>query len=384
MAKHRFVLGGKDFELSREDVELALEHVAPSDVRKYFVSVHGRRYPVKQALAIATGVPSDRFISTDATRVLQNIGFDVERVGQQPKPARTESELLFEEYLTGNALGFFEFEPKIEGTSRTPDYRLNLDGKPVLIEVKEFRPDPALFVNMRGGFYDPYRLIREKIEAARKKFKDLESFPCCLVLYNCGHPHVELSSWEIVYAAMLGNLGFQFPVNTETGAGDPDRSERVFHGGGKMFRYKNGEPIAEQNTTISAIVALGHLGLGMRRLSAHIDRVKAAGGGIGVQEISKLVEESRNTERDASLRQLRAVVHENPFARIRLPGELFCGAYDERYGAHDGKLQRIYAGKGILELEAEEARCGSHRGSPVLRALGRKRREVEGGEGASR
>lgn len=48
---------------------------------------------------------------------------------------------------------------------------------------------------------------------------------------------------------------------------------------------------------------------------------------------------------------------------------MFRGEYDERYDPEDGKLLRVYAGRGILKLEAEEARSGSRMGSPVLRSL---------------
>ncbi|MGH9774851.1 MAG: hypothetical protein ACRD50_07870 [Candidatus Acidiferrales bacterium] len=355
MGKHRFRLAGKELELSKGDVEGALEHVAPEEVRKYCVAVHGRRYPVKQALAAATGVSTDRFISTDAARILRSVGFEVDRAGERPKPAKTESELLFEEYLKSNALGFYEFEPEISGSSTKPDYLLRIGDSPVLFEVKEFRPDPALFLNLTGGCYDPYHLIRGKIEAARKKFKDLEQLACSLVLCNFGHPFVSLSSWEIVYGAMLGNLGIQFPVDMETGRGDPERARRGFFGGGKMLRYANGEAVAPQNTTISAIIALHHFPLGMRRLSMHVDKVKAASGrDLTIEEVWKICGEARGTPLDASLRQLRVVVHENPFARKALTTDLFCGQFDERYGVSDGLLKRVFAGQGILNLEADE------------------------------
>ncbi|MGB6874522.1 MAG: hypothetical protein WBD87_00675 [Candidatus Acidiferrales bacterium] len=370
MQNHRFTLGGEEFELGRDDVERALRHVAPSQVRKYYVTVHGRQYPVKQAIAAATGLAADRFISTDAVRVLRNLGLNVERPGGVTNPVRTGSELLFEEYLRSHALGYFDFEPEIAGTSRRPDYRLVVQGEPVLFDVKEFRPDPALFLNTTGGAYDPYGRIREKIEAARKKFKDLKGFSCCLVLYNCGHPLVDLASWHIVYGAMLGNFGFSFPVDINSGTGDPDKTTPVFHGGGKMLRYKDGEAVAAQNTTISAVIVVEHLALGMRRLSANIDRVKRDSDcKISIEQIWQITQDAVGTEHDPSLRQLRVIVYENPVAQKRLSREMFCGGYDERYGPEDGKLVRLYAGKGILELEAEETRSGSRIGSPVLRSL---------------
>ena len=46
--------------------------------------------------------------------------------------------------------------------------------------------------------------VLEKIDAARKKFKDLKTHCCVLVLYNVDKPLVGLD-WEHVYGAMLGN-----------------------------------------------------------------------------------------------------------------------------------------------------------------------------------
>lgn len=368
MQGHKFTLAGQQFELCREDVERKLRHVAPSAVRKYSISVHGRRYPVKQAIEAATGLATDRFISTDAARILRALGFEIEHPERDSRLTRTESELLFEEYLRSHALGYFEFEPELASTSARPDYRLVVRGNPILFEVKEFRPDPALFRNNRVAAYDPYVRIREKIEAARKKFKDVEEFPCCLVLYNSEHPLVDLASWEIMYGAMLGNLGISFPVDTSTGIGDPDRTSRVFGAGGKMLRYsKEGEAVRKQNTTVSAIVVLQHLGLGLRRLSSYIDRLKlGSDSAVPIEKIWQITQESVGTERDPALRQLRVIVYENPFARKPLNREIFREEYDERYGAEDGKVLRLYAGVGILELEAEEARSCCKAGSNVF------------------
>ena len=74
------------------------------------------------------------------------------------------------------------------------------------------------------------------------------------MLYNNDKPLVELG-WQYVYGAMLGNLGFSMPVNTETGIADESQTQRKFGGGGKMYRYLDGQAIAPQNRTISAILS---------------------------------------------------------------------------------------------------------------------------------
>src|SRR5207245_907020 len=126
-----FRLGGEDYALSKEDVEDRLEEVSPEDVRKHYVSVNGRRYPVKQALAAAIGRPVTDFITTDAIRVLSNLGFDVDSI-KQPKPnVKTVSELLFEEYVVSKRLGSLLYEQEVPGTRKKPDYWLRQGGQDV-------------------------------------------------------------------------------------------------------------------------------------------------------------------------------------------------------------------------------------------------------------
>ena len=45
--------------------------------RKYFVEIKGKRYPAKGLLSIATGIPPSKFISTEAIRILERLGFRV-------------------------------------------------------------------------------------------------------------------------------------------------------------------------------------------------------------------------------------------------------------------------------------------------------------------
>ena len=92
-----------------------------------------------------------------------------------PTPiAKTKSELLFEGYPRAHGYTNFDFEPEMPGTTKRPDYRLAAGGQNVLFEIKEFRGTPGDF-SSRGGFFNPYPPLREKIEAGRKKFKDLRS-----------------------------------------------------------------------------------------------------------------------------------------------------------------------------------------------------------------
>ena len=121
-----FQLGGQDYNLTREDVEARLKHVEPEDVRKHFVTVNGKRYPVKQALAMALGRRVAHFITTDAIRILSNLGFKPGDLTEEVPIIRNPSEQQFEKYLRSNGLGYFqyEYEKEFPGTSKKPDYSL--------------------------------------------------------------------------------------------------------------------------------------------------------------------------------------------------------------------------------------------------------------------
>jgi hypothetical protein len=176
-------------------------------------------------------------------------------------------------------------------------------------------------------------------------------------LFNDGKPLVDLS-WQMVYGAMLGNLGFRFHVDQDELKGNRP-AEQTLTTGGKMVRYRDGVPVQPQNQTISAILALSFLPVGRVRFDAYIDELEEKRKQqVGVEEYTALIEELRGTERDTSLLQLRAVLHENPYAKegLAFPKELCRGPYDERYGVKDGKIQCLYAGKGIQNLPAKNLR----------------------------
>ena len=185
--------------------------MVPKAVTNARVRINGEPYPPKQALAAAIGRSVTNFTTMDATRILSKLGFDVFGQDNGEMTNKTISEQLFEAYLNASGLPDFRFETPQDGTSKRPDYSLNAVNTEILFELRQFDQTAADF-NFVGGAYDPYRPVREKIEAARKKFKDLERFCCCLVLFNNDRPLVDLG-WQFIYGAMLGNLGFSMPVN---------------------------------------------------------------------------------------------------------------------------------------------------------------------------
>jgi hypothetical protein len=281
------------------------------------------------------------------------LGFEVIGSNDEALTKKTVSEQLFEAYLSALGLTDFRFEPPQDGTAKRPDYALKILNTEILFELKQFDPNASDF-NFGFGAFDPYGPIREKIEAARKKFKDLDRFCCCLVLYNNGNPLVDLG-WQFIYAAMFGNLGIQIPFNTGTGVGDQTQTREVFHGCGKMLRYLNGEAIAPQNQTICAIIVLRRYMVGRKRFEIAMKRKeKEFGRALELPEFLDEIERAKGTALDLSLSQLRVIVHENPFARIQLPVELFRGAYDEWYAGSEGRIGRVFCGNQLEALEIEE------------------------------
>ncbi len=81
----RFTLDGESFELTPELVRARLAGHVPEDIREYWVEIDGTRWPVKQVIALATGVSDrQRFQSQSSRRWLQNLGFTI---GGGKKPA---------------------------------------------------------------------------------------------------------------------------------------------------------------------------------------------------------------------------------------------------------------------------------------------------------
>jgi hypothetical protein len=161
----------------------------------------------------------------------------------------TFGEQLFELYLQSQDIKF-EREPELPGISQRVDFVVDHPacGK-LLLEVKDIENEaPAL------GFscFDPYRPIRTHIEAGKKKFKNTADYTCALVLAAPPGSFVMLEDPRTMMGAMYGDLGFQMPVNTETGVADAEAMKAIYiPGKGKMIRRSE-----VQNTRIAALITV--------------------------------------------------------------------------------------------------------------------------------
>lgn len=345
-------LNGRDYEIDSEEVKNLGRRLDPKPIDKYWVKIENRRLPPKQVVAELLSVPLVSFTTMDANRILSAVGFKVYSEGETLESVRTESEVLLEEYLKAHGLTDFDFEPTIPGSTARPDFLLRANGTEVILEVKEFRATADDF-RFGGGAYDPYVHIREKIKAARKKFKDLKGRCCCLVLHNQEKPLVSLE-WQIVVGAMLGDLGYSFPVDMKTGKGDASQMKRATLGRGEMHKHVGSTPVGVEKTTISAILVVERYRIGEKRFRLFVhEREQELGRDLDFEEYWELLKESEGTDRDLSLSRIRVRVHENPHASAPLARELFNGRFDERFGEveNTGKWGQVFVGRGVAEFE---------------------------------
>jgi len=75
----RAVVGGREFDLTKDEVVRSMRNVEPEPVREHFVVIGERPFPPKQALAQVTGWDRQTFTTMEAIRVLTRIGFTCQR-----------------------------------------------------------------------------------------------------------------------------------------------------------------------------------------------------------------------------------------------------------------------------------------------------------------
>ena len=339
-------LNGVNYEIDSEKITRLAARLEPKAIDKYWVKIQGRRFSPKQVVSELLKVPLVDFTSMDASRILGAVGFEVHSANDKPEPVRAQSEALLQEYLRSHGLTDVEVEPVIDNTSSRPDYRLRADGAEVLLDVEDFT-SKLEDSRVRGGAYNPYGPIREKLSSARRKFKDMEGHCCCLVLQNPDKLRIDLT-WQIVVGAMLSDLGFP-TLAPKARPADPSRTH-----GGTRGEEATAKLLAPENAIISAVIAVERYAIGEKRfrLSVH-DREQELGRDLGVEEYLQAVEQAAGTERDLSLNRVRVRVHENPHAKVPLDRRLFRGPFDERYGAAEGSNQwgQVYIGGGVSEFE---------------------------------
>jgi hypothetical protein len=75
----RGVVGGREFDLTEDEVILGMSDVEPEPIREHFVVIGEKPFPPKQALAQVTGWDRQTFTTMEAIRVLTRIGLVCQR-----------------------------------------------------------------------------------------------------------------------------------------------------------------------------------------------------------------------------------------------------------------------------------------------------------------
>ena len=85
----RVQVAGHAFALDQRGVCSALDDIEPRPIRDHFVEIRGRRFPVKQALAVATGLDPSDFTSQHARSALRRLGLPLGRLSAETGGAAT-------------------------------------------------------------------------------------------------------------------------------------------------------------------------------------------------------------------------------------------------------------------------------------------------------
>jgi len=70
-----FILRGVKYSLTRDEVRTRMEGIKPKPIRKYYVVVNRRRYPIKQVIATCLDLYYVEFGTADAAQILRRLGF---------------------------------------------------------------------------------------------------------------------------------------------------------------------------------------------------------------------------------------------------------------------------------------------------------------------
>ena len=76
----RFVIKGKEFDITAEEIVAAIKGNEPRPIKKYYVEMEGTRYPIKQVVELATGLYPIDFTSMYANDILSKLGFEVKAI----------------------------------------------------------------------------------------------------------------------------------------------------------------------------------------------------------------------------------------------------------------------------------------------------------------
>lgn len=264
-----------------------------------------------------------------------------------PRRDRSRAESAFEEYLRGRNLAWAYEE--LSG-SKKPDYVLEHPTGKCVIEVKEIEdPDPLPL----DGFH-PDRAVRNKIKAAQKQFHEYKQHCCSLAVFT-----------ESMFGPSepITILGAAFgPGHQQAGRDysriDPAPSFYRFPRESELppdLRFLSNPILSpKQNRTFSALILLGQYELNELHLEVwrRLHTRQQAGQSVDHADHLRLLTELGPTlaESRHHRRTIRAIVIENPYARIPFPADLFRGPFDQRWGWNGRWCGPVWIGSTLESL----------------------------------
>ncbi len=90
MPRRRMVVGGRELDLTANDVLDKMRNAEPEPIREHLVEIGDTAFPPKQVLATVTGWDRQSFTTMEANRVLTRLGFTSHRIGYRPEAAEHE------------------------------------------------------------------------------------------------------------------------------------------------------------------------------------------------------------------------------------------------------------------------------------------------------
>jgi len=75
--KERVIINSKPYELDKEDIIKVLKVTSPDNVRKFYIEIEGREYPITQALYSTLNLPKVYIKSNVVQVFLTKLGFEV-------------------------------------------------------------------------------------------------------------------------------------------------------------------------------------------------------------------------------------------------------------------------------------------------------------------
>lgn len=81
-------VAGSEFSLSAHEVERHLAEADPEPIRSHYAVVNGRRFPLKQVLALVTGLDRADFTTHQARSILRRLGFGVYPAARRSRRTR--------------------------------------------------------------------------------------------------------------------------------------------------------------------------------------------------------------------------------------------------------------------------------------------------------